>query len=75
MCPLEEQFFSLGDAVFDGYFRELWEVFVANNKLMQLISKEVGAGRAAMTVVNGKETAPRPVLYLLEFGFDDVQDD
>ena len=75
MCPLEEQFLSLSNTVLDGYLRILWKVFIAYNELMQLITEEVGTGGAAMTVVNGEETAPGPVLHLLKLGLDYVEND
>jgi hypothetical protein len=75
VCPLEEQFLSLSNTVLDGYLRILWKVFIAYNELMQLITEEVGTGGAAMTVVNGEETAPGPVLHLLKLGLDYVEND
>jgi hypothetical protein len=40
---------------------------------MQLVSQEVGAGRAAMPIVNGEEGAAGPVLDLFKLGLDDVE--
>jgi len=42
---------------------------------MQLVSQEVSASRAAMTIIDGEEGAPGPVLDLLELRLDDIQDD
>jgi hypothetical protein len=58
--------------------RSFWVVrkrWVFYNKLVQLISKVVGTLRTPVAVIDGKERASGPNIYLLELGLDDVQND
>ena len=42
---------------------------------MQLVSQEVCACSTSMTIVDSKERTSRPLINLLEFRFDDIQND
>ena len=73
MSPFQENLFSFGNSVFNCDFRILWEVFISDNKLMELVSKIICASCSTMPVIYGKEGASWPFFNLFKFRFDDIQ--
>lgn len=61
--------------VYDSLSRVLRELTVFDDELMQIVSQEVGASVATVTVKNAKEAAFRPFLNVfLDRRLHDVQD-
>ena len=75
MRPLEEDPLCFSDSILDGLPWVLWEVVIADNKLVKLVSEVVSTGCATMTVVNSEEGASRPLVDLLELRLNDVEND
>ena len=74
MSPFKKYSLCFHYPVLNGLFWIFWEIFISNNKLMKLVTKIVCTSSASMAIVYGKEWASWPLLYLLEFGLDYVQD-
>ena len=75
MCKLEKGLLRLGKPSFEGLFWICREVWVSDYKLVKLIPQVVGARSSTMPIVDREEGAPWPVVNLLEFGLDDVEND
>jgi len=74
MSPLKENSFWFGDCIFNSNLRISWKVIVSYNELVQLVPEEISTSSTTMTIINSKEGASWPFVNLLEFRFDNIQD-
>ena len=73
----DEAALALLEASNDRLLRELGEVLVLDDKIVQVVSEVVSAGSSTVTVKHSEEADLRPldIRVLLALGFQDVQDD
>ena len=74
MSPLKENSFWFSDCIFNSNLRIPWKVVVSYNELVQLVPEEISTSSTTMTIINSKEGASWPFINLLEFRFDNIQD-
>ena len=72
---LDEVTFRISEPVYYGLLRILWELWVSDYKLMEVIAQEVSTWIAAMSIKYTKKGTFRPVIALLARWFHDVQND
>ena len=72
----KEKFLGFFESIFDRLDWLLWKVVILDDKLMQVVSKEVSAYMPTMTIVNAKEWAfgPLAAWKLLRLWLHNVQD-
>lgn len=75
LCIVQKGVFSLSKGTFDCFPWIVREVRVLDDELVQLISEIVRTGCPTMPIIDSEEGATWPVWGVLEFGFDDIQDD
>lgn len=70
----QEVALTLPKALFDSLDWILWELFVLDNKIVQVISEVVSAGRASVSIEHTKEADLWPVHVKVGFvlGFQNV---
>ena len=73
----DEAALALFEASDDRLLRELGEVFILHDEIVQVVSEVVGAGSSAVAIKHSEEADLRPldVRVLLALGFQDVKDD
>ena len=52
---VEEAPFALFESGYDSLFRELWEVFILNYKVMKIVSEVVSASSTSVSVKTPKK--------------------
>ena len=72
---LKETTFSFLKAILNCLYWIIRETGVPHNHLMELIPKKVSTLGTTMTIIDGKEAAAGPEIYLLKLGLDDIQND
>jgi hypothetical protein len=72
MRPFQKHFFRFHYSILDSLLWVLREVVISHNELMELVPQVVGTSSSTMSIIDGKEGAPRPLVNLLELGLDDV---
>ena len=73
----DEAALALFEASNDRLLRELGEVLILDDEIMQVVSEVVSAGSSPVTIKHSEEANLRPldVQVLLTLGFQDVEDD
>lgn len=61
----------------DGFLRELGEVFVLHDEVVEVVTQVVGTGSSSVAIKDTEEADLRPlnVKVLLALGLEDVEDD
>jgi hypothetical protein len=75
MRKFKEILLRLFKAPFHGFNWIHWEIRVSDNHLMKLISQKVSTLGTSMSIIDGKEGASWPEVYLLELWLNDIQND
>jgi hypothetical protein len=71
---VKESVFCLRESPFDCFPWVVWEIWMLDYKLMQLVPEVVSTGRPTVTVIHSKERASWPIWGIFEFGLDDIKD-
>src|SRR4051794_39708218 len=67
--------FTLSETLQDCFFRIIRKMFVLYDKVMQIVSKEIGADSSTMTIKDSKEANLWPFYFNIRFilWFHDIQ--
>lgn len=70
---LQESLLGFSTSAFDSFPWILWEIWMLDYQLMQLVPQIVSTRRSTMAIIDSKEGTSGPILSIFEFWLDYVQ--